>query len=125
MDIYIVYRELGHQSAFGEESLLDLTELQLKLLSITHTYDVIQSSLSMHDSYEEGSKTEIPSKVRPYPTKLLKWYNDWNAKIRKKGKSGGSKTDSKGRPTHTILQDTEDDDDAFLAYTKSRQAKSS
>lgn len=116
MDEYVVYRELGHRSAFGEESLSDLTELQLRLLSITHTYDVIQSSLSTHDSYEGGT-TKIPDKIRPYPTNLLKWYKEWTEKTRKKSESQSKKSSSnKSRPTHTIFQDDETDEEALAAY---------
>lgn len=124
MDEYVVYRELGHRSAFGEESLSDLTELQLKLLSITHTYDVIQSSLSTHDSYEGGT-TEIPAKVRPYPTNLLKWYKEWSDKTRKKSEANSKKPSSsttKGRPTHTIFQDDESDDEALAAYVAGQRS---
>lgn len=125
MEIYVIYRELGHRSAFGEDSLCDLTVWQRKLLSITHTYDVIQSSLGVHDSYGEGH-TEIPVKVRPYPTKLLNWYKDWTEKTRKQS-SGGSKDvsvrqSSPSRPTKTILYDDESDEDAFAAYVKGHSA---
>lgn len=125
MEEYVIYRELGHHSAFGEESLSDLTELQLKLLSITHTYDVIQSSLNTHDSYEGGT-TEIPDKVRPYPTNLLKWYKKWTEETRKKSdsaKKDSSRTSSSGRSAHTVLRDDESDADALAAYAKARLNK--
>lgn len=116
MDEYVVYRELGHHSVFGEESLSDLTELQLKLLSITHTYDVVQSSLNTHDSYEGGT-TEIPAKIRPYPTNLLKWYKEWSDKARKKSEEKSKRSSStKSRPTQTIFQDDESDEEALAAY---------
>lgn len=119
MDEYVVYRELGHRSAFGEESLSDLTELQLKLLSITHTYDVVQSSLNTHDSYE-GGRTEIPDQVRPYPTKLLKWYKEWSDKLKAKTEKNSSKSGKSGRKATTILQDDESDAEALMAYTRAR-----
>ena len=124
METYVIYRELGHRSAFGEESLSDLTDWQRKLLNITHTYDVIQSSLGVHDSYGEGH-TEIPAKIRPYPTKLLKWYKEWMEKTRKQGSAGNKdavKTKS-GRTAKTILYDDETDEEAFAAYIKGQQGK--
>jgi len=72
MRVYVLYREMGHRSVFGENSLMDLSTVQSKLLSLTHLYDVIRSFPDIEDS--------IPDNVLPYPLALNEWYIDWKEK---------------------------------------------
>lgn len=119
---YLIYREFGHRSVFGENSLSELTDEQTKLLSLSQLYDVVRNSLDMHDGYEEGdTKTEIPDHILPYPGRLLKWYHDWQEKNRRlrdrQAKSGGKK---RGK---VVFRDDETDDQAFAAYAAARRRK--
>lgn len=67
--LYQAYREFGHQSLFGELALVELSPLQIKLLSLTHFYDVVRSIPEAEDL--------IPDSVLPFPTELQAWYNTW------------------------------------------------
>ena len=109
---YLIYREFGHRSMFGEESISELTNDQTKLLSLSQLYDVVRNALSM--SYGEEEKPEIPDDVLPYPGKLLRWYNSWQENNRRaqKLKAQGA-SPSKGTE---ILRDDEDDTQAFAAF---------
>lgn len=114
---YLIYREFGHRSMFGEESISELTNDQTKLLSLSQLYDVVRNALSM--SYGEEEKPEIPDDVLPYPGKLLRWYNSWQENNRRaqKLKAQGA-SPSKGTE---ILRDDEDDTQAFAAFIASRR----
>lgn len=117
---YLIYREFGHRSVFGEESLSDMSSDQLKLLSLSQLYDVVRNGITIHDSYEEGNvKTEIPEKVMPYPGKLLRWYEDWQDRT-KRTRQAASKTGKTKGKTQNLFRDDETDEQAFAAYAKSR-----
>ncbi len=60
---------MGHRSLFGEISISELTATQVKLLTITHLYDVIRSG--------PGADGEIPDNVLPYPLSMQEWYNNY------------------------------------------------
>ncbi len=81
---YITWREFGHQSLFGEKCLSDFSELQSRLVSLSHLYDVIRSDFSI--------EVEIPEQYLPYPTTLSKWYDE--AKKRAKAKRDAEKSKS-------------------------------
>lgn len=114
---YLIYREFGHRSMFGEESVSELTNDQTKLLSLSQLYDVVRNAVSM--SYGEEEKPEIPEDVLPYPGRLLRWYNSWQENNRRAQqlKVQGANP-SKGKE---ILRDDEDDTQAFAAYLASRR----
>ena len=117
---YLVYREFGHRSVFGEESIADMTSDQLKLISLSQLYDVVRNGIMIHDSYEEGStKTEIPEKIMPYPGKLLKWYEDWQSKTRRLRQVASKSGRPKGK-TQNLFNDDETNEEAFAAYARSR-----
>lgn len=120
---YIIYREFGHRSVFGEESITDLTSNQSRLLSLSQLYDVVRNTVSMHNSYGE-EKAEIPNNILPYPRRLMKWYEEWQ----KKTSGNRNKTDGKGKQDRsrrgtTIFADNESDAEAFAAYMAARRAQ--
>lgn len=110
---------------FGEESLSEMTELQSRLVSLSHLYDIIQQSVTQHNSYGEDSKTEIPEHIKPYPTKLSKWFTKWqedNERIRG-DKTKGSTRNNKNKISSSRWVDNETDEEAMAAYFRSKQAK--
>lgn len=117
---YLVYREFGHRSLFGEESIIDMTSEQLKLISLSQLYDVVRNGITIHDSYEEGNiKTEIPENILPYPNKLLKWYEDWQDKTKRLRQMSAKTGKPKGK-MQRLFTDNETDEQAFAAYAQSR-----
>ncbi len=95
-----------------------MTDLQSRLLSTTHLYDVIRSSPDIN--------CDIPEKVLPYPLKLHDWYNDLKEKQRlerEKANSGGhspaKKSKSKTRTPETVYDET--DAQAFATWTKNNK----
>lgn len=120
---YVILREFGHASIFGEGSISELTELQSRLLSISHLYDIIQQSVSQHNSYGED-KTEVPDYLKPYPTKLSKWFDKWQDSTYNKMKKDGSgnKSGEKNRISRSKWVDNETDEEAFAAYIAGQKA---
>ncbi len=113
---YVNLREFGHQSVFGETKIVGMTDLQARLLSVTHLYDVIRSSPDID--------VQIPESILPYPIKLHDWYNDLKEKQRRdrektNGKSGGQSPakQSKSKPRNTKCYE-ESDAQAFAAWTQ-------
>lgn len=107
-----------------------MTELQSRLISLSHLYDIIQQSVAQHNSYGEESKTEIPDYLKPYPTKLSKWFEKWqedNERIRNsnKGSSSNPRNPARGknRITSSRWTDNESDEEAFAAYVAAKHAK--
>lgn len=79
---YIIARELGAGSIFGESCLTELQEIQLNLLTLTQLYDVVSTAVSR--------ETKIPERVKPYPGKVLSWYERWKCERRDKSSQGGN-----------------------------------
>lgn len=90
---YVAWREFGGASLFGEACLFSMTPLQKRLISQTHYYDVIRSSLSG----STDKKTIFPESKLPYPTELHNWYNKWRTK--QMSKTSSPKDSS---PSHSV-----------------------
>lgn len=87
-------------------------------------YDIIQQSVSQHNSYGEDAKTEIPEDLKPYPTKLSKWFEKWqddNDRIRSRNKNQNGPKGNK--ITRTRWVDDETDEEAYAAYIAGKRAR--
>lgn len=89
--LYLTWREFGGASLFGETCLSHMTACQLRLVTQSHYYDVIRSTLAG----SSDKKTSFPTDKLPYPTELHNWYNKWRAKQTSKPssvpKAGGNR----------------------------------
>lgn len=79
--------------------------------------------MSQHNSYGED-KTEIPEYLKPYPSKLSRWFDKWqDDTYNKRGRSSGSsKSGDKNLITHSKWVDNETDEEAFAAYIAGKKA---
>ncbi len=115
---YVNLREFGHQSVFGETKVVGMTDVQSKLLSTTHLYDVIRSSPDV--------ECQIPPDVIPYPLKLHSWYNDLKETQRQErekargGQSPAKKTPKKQKSP--AAYDDESDTQALAIWFKNNEA---
>ena len=103
-----------------------MTELQSRLISLSHLYDIIQQSVSQHNSYGEDSETEIPEDIKPYPTKLSKWFEKWqddNEKTRSANSRSDNKRPKGNKITRSRWVDDETDEEAYAAYRAGQRAK--
>jgi hypothetical protein len=89
--LYVTWREFGGASLFGETCLSSMSPFQLRLVTQSHYYDVIRSSIAG----SSDKKTTLPDNKLPYPTELHNWYNKWRDKQLSKpsgeSKSGGKR----------------------------------
>lgn len=115
---YIIYREMGHRSLFGEPCISEFTELQARLISTTHLYDVIRSG--------PGSDDKIPADVLPYPLSMQEWYNDYKAKQKQererqsRGTNDPGKKSKKRSPKSAYANET--DVQALAIWSMSQKA---
>lgn len=104
-----------------------MTELQSRLISISHLYDIIQQSVSQHNSYGEEGKVEVPEDLKPYPSKLSKWFNKWQEETTRIRDNKSGRKQSSGSKSNRISSskwvDNETDEEAFAAYVAGKKAK--
>lgn len=81
---------------FGEKCLSDFNELQSRLVSLSHLYDVIRSDFSI--------EVEIPEQYLPYPTTLSKWYDEAKKRAKAKREAEKSKSESGTKPNKNKAQ---------------------
>lgn len=104
---YTAYREFGGASLFGERSTIERTSQQAELLSLNQLYDVFYQQPDVMD--------EVPDALWPYPTKMSKWYEEFNKKRKKKDKLGGK------RDAELSMNIDNDEKADMLAYARAMQ----
>lgn len=105
---YTSYREFGAASLFGEKCTVDRTSQQAELLSLNQLYDVFYQQPDVMES--------VPDALWPYPTKMSKWYDEFNKK-RNKNMKGKKRDDD-------LSMNVENDERAdMLAYAKALQTQ--